>query len=418
MKTCRKCKKKVANNAKICKYCGADVTKAVVIKNVNNTKSAKNVNSVSKVKVNQDQKALDVSKTEIIKTSKNSQTKQEKYNARQSKQALLKNEKVRKQQEKRKKTIEDDKDAFLKNTKAISKKSLDKALKLDSKQEKEQKPRKEKQSLLKSSKEHKSDDNKVKVTENKTKKKIDETLQSSVNKDLENKEKVIAKEPKKEASSSKVNDNVDTNITVKSNKKKKFKISRFFNKYTLLLVILLLLGFTAFICGVTLFESDNSLQVSDYGKEFAMNQSIRFGVIAYNITNVSVVGETEYRKPKEGNHFVMVTIEMENYSKNKVKYSYRNWKMLNSKGEESSRVFTPVNADSALYSGYLVVGGSKTGTLVFEQPKDDSNLYLQFYQLVPKETADGVRDVVDEETGVIFKIKLNDVSEKNSSENE
>lgn len=109
---------------------------------------------------------------------------------------------------------------------------------------------------------------------------------------------------------------------------------------------------------------------------------------------------------------------MENYSKNKVKYSYRNWKMLNSKGEESSRVFTPVNADSALYSGYLVVGGSKTGTLVFEQPKDDSNLYLQFYQLVPKETADGVRDVVDEETGVIFKIKLNDVSEKNSSENE
>ena len=113
-----------------------------------------------------------------------------------------------------------------------------------------------------------------------------------------------------------------------------------------------------------------------------MNQSIRFDGITYNITNIKEVESTQYKKPKEGNRFVMVTIKMENYSKNKVKYSYRNWKMLNSDGEESARIFTPVNANTALYSGNLVVGGSKYGTLVFEEPKDDNNLYLQFYIIV------------------------------------
>ena len=32
MKLCKKCKKKVANKAKICRYCGADVSKAKIIK--------------------------------------------------------------------------------------------------------------------------------------------------------------------------------------------------------------------------------------------------------------------------------------------------------------------------------------------------------------------------------------------------
>ena len=94
----------------------------------------------------------------------------------------------------------------------------------------------------------------------------------------------------------------------------------------------MLLGITIFICGISLFEADYSLKVDEYGKEFHMNQSIRFDGITYNITNIKEVESTQYKKPKEGNRFVMVTIKMENYSKNKVKYSYRNWKMLNSDG--------------------------------------------------------------------------------------
>ena len=54
MKVCRKCKRHVVNKAKICKYCGCDVSKAKIIKNSSTTphkKSNSVVNNVKKVNV-------------------------------------------------------------------------------------------------------------------------------------------------------------------------------------------------------------------------------------------------------------------------------------------------------------------------------------------------------------------------------
>ena len=46
MKVCKKCKKQVPNKLKICRYCGADVSKAKIIPS--NKKSTKTNNKVQK----------------------------------------------------------------------------------------------------------------------------------------------------------------------------------------------------------------------------------------------------------------------------------------------------------------------------------------------------------------------------------
>ena len=50
MKVCKKCKGHVANKTRICKYCGADVSKAKIIKNVNNTNKYSDMKKVNKSK--------------------------------------------------------------------------------------------------------------------------------------------------------------------------------------------------------------------------------------------------------------------------------------------------------------------------------------------------------------------------------
>ena len=46
MKICKKCKKHVVNKAKICKYCGADVSKCKILKSQpSNSNSSKNSSS-------------------------------------------------------------------------------------------------------------------------------------------------------------------------------------------------------------------------------------------------------------------------------------------------------------------------------------------------------------------------------------
>ena len=62
MKVCKKCKKHVANKMKICKYCGADVSKAKIIKN--NTKN-NNINKKAKPVMPLENKKYNVSNKDI-----------------------------------------------------------------------------------------------------------------------------------------------------------------------------------------------------------------------------------------------------------------------------------------------------------------------------------------------------------------
>ena len=128
---------------------------------------------------------------------------------------------------------------------------------------------------------------------------------------------------------------------------------------------------------------DNTIIVGMKNRKtnFKIGDKITYKKINYKIKSIEKSSGNSYSKPKDGNEFIIVTIELENNSNEKYTYSYNNWKMINSLGEEKNRVVTTLNLGKSLNLGTLVVGGTKTGTLVFEQPKDDKCLSLRFYEM-------------------------------------
>ena len=127
-------------------------------------------------------------------------------------------------------------------------------------------------------------------------------------------------------------------------------------------------------------------------KIFSMGDLITYKGVDYKVVKVETSEGNSYKAPKEGNEFLIVTIYMKNNTGEKVPYSYVNYTMSNSNGEEKTRIFTSINVKDALYSGNLVIGGIKTGSMVFEQPKDDPKLRINFYEL---KKGDNGEDVID-----------------------
>lgn len=327
MKICRKCKKKVANKAKICKYCGADVTKCRIIKQPNTSLNSKK------------DEVKDDKKDEVL-SNKNEVKKANEIN--KSKDKIIDNKG----------------------------KSLDVG-----KKEVERKDEKKFNLLLKF-KEFKK--NKVK------------------------KEKALARKVK----------------TVK-------EVKRLRNK-KLLKYGLILFGIGLFIFLIVfgirkLFHiSDiNVVKVGTYNNVFDMNERIKYKDVIYSVTDVYTSSGTEYKSPKDGNQYVVVTIDFENDSNDKVRYSYSDWKMSNSLGDESSRIFTPINVSTALYSGNLVVGGKKSGSLVFEEPIGDEELLLNYYEYKEEETKEVVSEDEDldeiEEVKPVFQVRIKVPSDELSS---
>lgn len=154
---------------------------------------------------------------------------------------------------------------------------------------------------------------------------------------------------------------------------------------------------------------------------FNINETITYKDVNYTVTKVETSKGTKHKHPKEGNEYIIVTVEYENKSNDKIRYSYKDWKMSNSLGEEKSRIFAPVNAESALYTGKLVIGGIKKGSMVFEQPIGDDQLELHFYEYVeptldeenkqPQETTT-LEETEEEKPKPIFTIRIPKMSDK------
>ena len=174
------------------------------------------------------------------------------------------------------------------------------------------------------------------------------------------------------------------------------------NKYVkpaiIIVIIFLFLGMFV-ILGLDVyhyFSGDHSIaQVSQKAtrdKVFGMNDVISYNDVDYKIVKVETSNGNAYKSPKEGNQFLIVTVYIKNNSSKKMPYSYENWTMSNSKGEENKRIFTSINVNDALYSGKLVIGGIKTGSMVFEQPINDSKLKMNYYDLTKDENGNDVLD--------------------------
>ena len=151
-------------------------------------------------------------------------------------------------------------------------------------------------------------------------------------------------------------------------------------------------------------------------KVFGMDDIINYNGVEYKIVKVEKSEGNNYKAPKEGYEFLIVTIYIKNNTGNKVSYSYENWTMSNSKNEENKRIFTSINVDTALYSGELVIGGIKTGSMVFEQPINDQKLKMNFYEL--KEDENGNEEIDESKRIFSISVKVPKEDKEKNNDNE
>lgn len=126
--------------------------------------------------------------------------------------------------------------------------------------------------------------------------------------------------------------------------------------------------------------SDNS-NMSNENKKFtySINEPASYKDVEYTVTNVEYSDGNEWDNPAQGKKFVIVTIKIDNKSDKKISYNALDYKMLNSQGQEDEETFTTINSDTSLNSGDLVPGGTKTGSIVFEEAESETSLKLEYY---------------------------------------
>lgn len=306
MKVCKKCKRRVPNKAKICKYCSADVTKCKIIK--------------------------ENSSSTVVKKNYGNSTKGENFN----------------------------KKVNVDNSVKLVEKSVD-------------------------VKNCVSNEKKVNIFDKFKELKLVNKIKD-IKKNRIKKERALARRPKtvKEAQHLKNRKILRIGLTV-------FAICAG--------IFLFVLGFRK----VFHLSDINVVKEGTYNNVFDMNDKIKYKGVIYSVTSSDISYGTEFKSPKEDNVFVIVNIDFENDSKEKIRYSYKDWKMSNDLGEESSRVFTPINVSTALYSGNLVVGGKKSGSLVFEEPADSEKLLLNYYEY---EADDDSADEEDDDRKPVFQIRI------------
>lgn len=113
-----------------------------------------------------------------------------------------------------------------------------------------------------------------------------------------------------------------------------------------------------------------------------INEAGTFEGRQITVTKVEKSNGTDFDTPAEGKEYVIVTVKIKNVGSDKFTYNPLDFKMRNSKGQVDTQAFTIIDSDTSLSSGELVAGGEVEGTIVFEQPKDDPELTLEFYDNV------------------------------------
>ena len=110
--------------------------------------------------------------------------------------------------------------------------------------------------------------------------------------------------------------------------------------------------------------------------EYNQGEEAILGNGAITVTKVEKSNGSQYDKPKAGKEYVIVHLTIENKGEKNLSYNPYYFKMQNSQGQQENETFTIIDQDTSLQSGELVAGGKVSGTIVFEEPKDDTGLTL------------------------------------------
>lgn len=416
MKVCKKCKKHVVNKAKICKYCGSDVSKARIIKNNSNTPSKKR-DFVKNVEVKSLNKDTDISNKNKFNKKANINNKKEKVfdtkiNVKSSKNF---NDKLDINSKKNKLL---NRGLSLKNSRIFNKK------------------------VFSSNRNNNKSNVNVFVSFKRFLFGIkDKLFNIRFRKGSVSKKKVLFDRLYSCFSSFlsfcklfgflvkgfvfkviKVLrlDKIVVLFTFVKNFFKKIVFSirfvkvsntKFSFKVLLIIVLSLVVVGTCSYFGVDAYKdrdtNDSEVVIGEKAttdKIFSMGDLITYNGVDYKVMKVRTSNGNYYKTPKEGHEFVIVTVYIKNNTGDKIPYSYVNWTMSNSMNEEKDVMFTSINTNDALYSGELVIGGIKIGSMVFEQPIKDPKLRLNFYDLMKDDNGEDVIDYSKKRFSVSIKI--------------
>jgi len=115
----------------------------------------------------------------------------------------------------------------------------------------------------------------------------------------------------------------------------------------------------------------------------AVKDSYKLGEVATSangatlvISNLKKSNGGEYDSVKPGNELVMVTVSIKNTGTDTISYNEFDYKIKNSKGQITNGTSSSISNSNQLNYGELAVGGTVSGTLVYEQPKNDPALTL------------------------------------------
>lgn len=112
--------------------------------------------------------------------------------------------------------------------------------------------------------------------------------------------------------------------------------------------------------------------------EFAIGEAVQLKDNVLTVNKIEKSAGTDFDTPKDGMEYVIVTVTIENAGKDNINYNPLDFKMANSQGNITDGAFTIIDSETALSYGELAPGGKVSGTISFEQPKDDPKLQLQY----------------------------------------
>lgn len=120
-------------------------------------------------------------------------------------------------------------------------------------------------------------------------------------------------------------------------------------------------------------------------KEYGLNEPVMLGKQQVTVKEVTKSAGSEYDKPKDGMEYVIVTIEIVNKGDDDESYNPLYFKVKNSQGQKEGMALSGVNNDTAMKAGELSADGVVDGTIVFEEPVNDSKLTLIYQPLASRD---------------------------------
>jgi hypothetical protein len=111
---------------------------------------------------------------------------------------------------------------------------------------------------------------------------------------------------------------------------------------------------------------------------YSVGETATLDDVAVQVLKVEKSDGTEYDQPKPDMEYVIVTVALRNDGDETAVFAPYQFAMINSKGQKTDEDFSLIDMNTYLKSGELLPGGAVSGTLVFEQPQDDSGLVLVY----------------------------------------